>query len=116
MLISGGDAAGDAVSDVAGANDEQSEEFETFVVEDVVVADLYEGEEGEPDIVVFEEYQNVTPVSFDEALNGFQPEAQAEEPAHEDGTPQDAAPQDAEPHDAAAHLTMPSPQHPRAST
>jgi len=90
--------AGDAVSDAAGADDEQSEEFETFVVEDVVVADVYEGEEGEPDIVVLEEYQSVTPVSFDEALNGFQPEAPAaEQPAQEDGAPQESATHDSEP-------------------
>ncbi len=57
-----------------------------------VVADVYGSDEGEPDIVVLEEYQSVTPVSFDEALNGFRPEA----PAAEQPAPQDFAAQEPE--------------------
>jgi hypothetical protein len=46
------------------------------LVEDVVVADVYESADGEEEIVVVEVYETATPVSFDEALNGYaQPDA-----------------------------------------
>jgi len=48
----------------------------SYIVEDTVVADVYESEDGEAEVVVVEEYESVTPVSFDEALGGYEQRAQ----------------------------------------
>lgn len=83
--------------DAAG---EQAPAADAYLVEDVVTADVYADEAGEPEVVVVEEYESVTPVSFDEALRGYEPqptgesapEAPAAPQAHQAAPAQDAAP------------------------
>jgi len=54
--------AGDASADDAPA------QAEAFLVEEVRVTDVYESEDGETEVVIVDEYEQVTPVSFDEAV------------------------------------------------
>ncbi|WP_428098457.1 DivIVA domain-containing protein [Demequina sp.] len=98
-----GVAAGFAASELANGDDPADEPdagaedgagaetaeggFDAVLVEDTIVADVYESEDGETEVVVIEEYETATPVSFDEALNGYG-EPQADQGQATEFTPQ----------------------------
>jgi DivIVA domain-containing protein len=79
-----GAAAGFAAADLPAEDAPAGESTpDGYLVEDVVVADVYESEDGESEIVVVEEYETATPVSFEDAINGYSENQSAGEPAVE---------------------------------
>jgi DivIVA domain-containing protein len=109
---SGAPAAGAAAGLAAASESAPEEELpepDAVIVEDFVVADVYESEDGEAEVVVVEEYETLTPVSFDEAIVA-EPEADqagefTPEPAD---APEAAQPMASEPEDAPAVPQAPS--------
>jgi DivIVA domain-containing protein len=85
-----------------------ADDADAYVVEEVAVADAYEGEEGEPDIVVVEQYEGVTPVSFDEALGGYEPAPAAADAPEAPDAPQSFEQAAFEPEAPAAPVTPPT--------